>query len=163
MRAWPSTFLSLGAAEHSPRIFHLLNGRVPRFVLTGGLAGLTQLALLKLFINQGIHALPANLIAFLLAAQLNFVLSNAFTWADRRPGHAMWRRWSAFHGSIASMAIVNMIVFAFAHTVMPVSAASVAGIGVAAIGNFFIGDHLVFRSHPGTDPSGRLPQENAAA
>jgi len=87
-------------------------------------------------------------VAFLAAAQLNFVLSSLFTWADRQTGQGIGRRWLIFHGSIAGMALANMAVFAVARLVVPDLAASATGIGVAAIGNFFIGDRLVFRARP---------------
>src|SRR5919197_4098509 len=55
-----------------------------RFALTGGLAGLLQLGLLALLMGRGWPAAPANAVAFLLAAQVNFALSSVFTWRDRR-------------------------------------------------------------------------------
>jgi putative flippase GtrA len=122
------------------------NARIARFVLTGGLAGFAQLILLTLFTDHGWHAIGANAVAFLLAAQLNFALSSIFTWPDRHTGQSIRRRWLIFHGSIAGMAVVNMAVFAAMRLVLPDLAASAAGICVAAIGNFLIGDRLVFRA-----------------
>lgn len=117
-----------------------------RFALTGGLAGGTQLVLLALLVRHGWHDLAANAVAFLLAAQLNFVLSSAFTWPDRATRSGVTRRWLAFHGQIAAMAAVNMLVFMLAHGPLPTLVASALGIGVAAAGNFVMGDRLVFRS-----------------
>jgi putative flippase GtrA len=126
------------------------NARPARFVITGGLAGLTQLALLKILIDHGWNGLIANAVAFLLAAQLNFALSSLFTWRDRFQGQAIGRRWLVFHASIATMAVVNMAVFAATRTVLPDLVASALGICAAAVGNFFIGDRLVFRRRMGT-------------
>jgi putative flippase GtrA len=120
--------------------------RPVRFAITGGLAGLMQLALLKLLTDYGWQALVANVVAFLLAAQLNFALSSLFTWRDRGAGRSLGRRWLAFHGSIASMAAVNLAAFAAARLALPDLVASASGICAAATGNFFIGDRLVFRS-----------------
>lgn len=137
--------------------------RPVRFAITGGLAGLVQLALLKLLTDHGWQALVANAVAFLLAAQLNFALSSLFTWRDRRTRQSLGRRWLAFHGSIAGMAVVNLAVFSAARLVLPVLAASAAGICAAAIGNFFIGDRLVFRSHrDDASRNGRRAQQPAA-
>lgn len=47
------------------------------------------------------------------------------------------------------MAVVNMVVFVAARTLVPYLAASAAGICAAAVGNFLIGDRLVFRPHTG--------------
>jgi putative flippase GtrA len=117
---------------------------VLRFGMIGSLAGLTQLALLLSFQRVGWHALVANATAFVLAAQLNFILSHVFTWRDRPSHRSLARRWLAFHGSIASMALVNMAVFAVASTAVPTLAAAASGILAAAIGNYLIGDRLVF-------------------
>ncbi|HZQ37433.1 MAG TPA: GtrA family protein, partial [Dehalococcoidia bacterium] len=47
-----------------------------RFVLVGGLCALLQLALLVLLTGAGCPPLPANTLAYLLSAQVNFVLSD---------------------------------------------------------------------------------------
>lgn len=136
--------------------------RIMRFALTGGTAGLTQLALLKLFVDGGWPELGANAVAFLLAAQLNFILSCTFTWRDRRANRSLARCWLAFHGSIAGMAVVNMVVFAAARTVAPAMLASIAGILAAAAGNFMLGDRLIFRSRPLAEPA-RSQQHSIAS
>src|SRR5579872_4505264 len=82
-------------------VFFSPNARVARFALTGGLAGFAQLVLLTIFTDHGWHAVAANAVAFLLAAQLNFVLSTFFTWPDRQGTLSIKRRWLMFHGSIA--------------------------------------------------------------
>lgn len=135
-----------------PRRLHtrLLSGapRPLRFAITGGTAAIAQLALLAAFTHVGRHALAANAAAFLLSAQLNFVLSTCFTWRDRFDGRSLGRRWLAFHASIASMALVDMLVFAATRLALPDLAASALGILVAAAGNFVVGDRLVFREQP---------------
>jgi putative flippase GtrA len=87
----------------------------------------------------------ANAAAFLLAAQLNFALSSAFTWRDRFVSHSLARRWLLFHGSIAATALLNMLTFSAARFVLPVLAASAAGIATGALGNYLLGDRVVFR------------------
>ncbi len=131
-----------------------------RFALTGGIAAVTQLALLALLTRHGWPTLLANAVAFLLAAQVNFALSSTFTWRDRRTGRGLRRRWLAFHGSIASMAVVNMLVFLAVRTALPTLAASALGIGAAAIGNFIIGDRLVFRQQA---PAARTADDEETA
>ena len=135
-----------------------------RFALTGGLAGLLQLGLLALLTGRGWPATPANAVAFLLSAQVNFALSVVFTWRDRGTGAALWRRWLMFHASIAAMAVVNQLVFLAARTALPTLAAAAAGIAVAALGNFLLGDRLVFRhmteTRVGDTPGMIAPQED---
>jgi putative flippase GtrA len=52
------------------------------------------------------------------------------------------------------MALVNQGVFLAARTVLPALAAAGAGIAVAAVGNYLLGDRLVFRA-PGAARDGR--------
>jgi len=147
-----------GRADKGGRARTLVFGdaaRPLRFALTGGIAGITQIALLALLTRHGWPGLPANGVAFLLAAQVNFALSSTFTWRDRVNGRGLSHRWRAFHGAIAGMAVVNMLVFAASRTVVPTFVASLLGIGVAAIGNFVVGNRLVFRGHAPARPSTR--------
>jgi putative flippase GtrA len=120
-----------------------------RFACTGCIAGLIQLAVLDLLLYLRWEPLGANIAAFLLAAQVNFLLSYTFTWHDRHP---LWRdkrvllaRWLTFHLCISGTALLNMLVFLLAHTVLPVLVSSALGIVVAASANFLLGNHLVFR------------------
>jgi putative flippase GtrA len=116
-----------------------------RFAATGLTAGLVQLGLLAVLTGLGWPDLAADVVAFALAAQINFALSARFTWRDRVDARPLWRRWLAFHGAIAGMALVNLAVFALARTALPAVAASAAGIAAAAVGNFVLGDRVVFR------------------
>ena len=129
-----------GAAAISPR------ARLTRFAITGVLAGGLQLVLLKVMLDAHLPALPANLAAFLLAAQFNFLMSTLYTWRDRGRGQSLRRRWMAFHGSIAGMAVLNLLVFGATRQALPDLAASAAGIAAGACGNFLLGDRLIFRT-----------------
>ena len=117
-----------------------------RFAGTGGLAGASQLLLLALLMRYGWNALIANSTAFLLAAQLNFVLSLTVTWRDRAASVSLWGRWILFHASIALMAGVNLVTFEVARSFVPVIPASLAGIAAGALGNYMAGDRIVFRT-----------------
>jgi len=121
-----------------------------RFAGTVSVAGAVQILLLLLFTRHGWHALVANGMAFLLAAQVNFALSVAFTWRDRLEAYQLPRRWALFHGSIALMALVNMLVFAATRSFLPVPVASLAGIAAGSLGNYLLGDRLVFRGSDGS-------------
>jgi putative flippase GtrA len=119
--------------------------RLLRFAVTGGVAAAVQIGLLAVLAPRVGHPDLADLLAFLAAAQVNFVLSSTFTWRDRRqPGAAMAGHWLRFHLSIAAMAVVNMATFAAVHPVTGAVVAAAAGIGAAAAGNFLLGDRLVF-------------------
>jgi putative flippase GtrA len=158
--------VSSGASRLTPlarytALLHAGAARPLRFALTGGLAGLVQLTLLALLTRHGWPSLTANLVAFLLAAQVNFAVSMTFTWRDRRHGQRIWRRWLLFHGAIAGMAALNMLIFALARMAMPDLAASALGILAGAVGNFLAGDRLVFRVLGSGEPD-VLAEEPAA-
>lgn len=122
--------------------------RPSRFAAVGGLSGLIQLSLLALLTDAGWNGILANPVAFLLAAQFNFWLSDRFTWGDRRSStaaQAILARWARFHVSITGTALLNMAVFTVARSVMADLLASATGIAVAALTNFLLGDRFVFR------------------
>jgi putative flippase GtrA len=132
---------------------------------TGGTAGAVQLVLLALMMRHGWDALLANAVAFLVAAQVNFALSVTLTWRDRQTDggrvRATARRWMLFHGSIALMALVNMLTFAVARSVLPAPAASFVGIAAGAAGNYLLGDRIVFRG-AGDHSSPHIQTESVA-
>ncbi len=115
-----------------------------RFAFTGGSSAIVQLVLLALLTRHGWDELLANVVAFAVGAQANFALSYTFTWRGRSGRRALWRRWLMFHGSIAGTGLLNILIFAAARHVLPALVASALGIGVASIGNFVVGDRLVF-------------------
>ena len=141
--------MRLGPPGRHRRGFDPLRSRPMRFALTGMVAAGTQVLLLAGLLTAGVPALAANGAAFLLAAQVNFLLSGWFTWGDRMRGagadRSLARRWLLFHSSIAGTALLNMLVFAVARHVIPDLAASLAGIAAASAVNFLAHDRLAFR------------------
>jgi len=138
------------AASLTPRHLAavLLSGRarIIRFALTGATAGLLQLGLLNLFERFGWPVLLANGLAFLLATQANFWLSQAFTWRDRRANaRGLPERWLRFHAAVAGSALLNMATFAVVSTSLSALTAAALGIVASAAVNFASGDRLVFR------------------
>jgi putative flippase GtrA len=139
----------LGALSRSRPVAAPWRSRPVRFALTGIVAAGAQVTLLAALLAAGVPGLAANGSAFLLAAQVNFLLSGWFTWGDRPRGagsdRTLARRWLLFHASIAGTALLNMLVFAAARRVAPDLAASLAGIAAASAVNFFAHDRLAFR------------------
>ena len=120
-----------------------------RFALVGGACGLAQLALLHGFVTLGGEEHLSNLVAFALSVQLNFFLSQFFTWRDRWTpslGPAtLLRRLALFNGSATSTGLLNLGVFALTNVFLPYLPAAAIGIAVAAVANFTLNDRLVFR------------------
>ena len=119
------------------------------------IAGGVQLSLLAALLAGGLRPFPANALAFLSAAQLNFALSQLITWGDRRFRGTPVGRWFRFMAGIGSTAAMNLVVFAAAHTMVGPLPAAAIGIGVAAAGNYLIGDFAVFRD--ARQPQRRTP------
>lgn len=118
--------------------------RLLRFATTGALSGLSQIALLAALLHLGLRAWPANLASFAAASQANFVLSNWFTWGDRRGGVRFTGRWFRFMSTIMLTALLNLGIFTVADGYMPSLLAACAGIAVAAGANFVVADRAVF-------------------
>lgn len=130
--------------------------RVLRFALVGGTCGLIQLGLLHLIVQGGVQENVANLIAFGISVQVNFVLSQFFTWRDRwTPTLGLPRlisRLFLFNGSAATTGVVNQGVFGLANLLIWYLPAAALGIAIAAVTNFLLNDRLVFRL-PGSSRS----------
>lgn len=125
-----------------------------RFISAGLLAGAVQLGLLAALLYWNWAAVPANIVAFIAATEINFVLNALFTWRDRRgalTGGRFWlTRWLRFHGAIAGTALLNQAIFLTLHLVghwQPILASATASILVSVV-NYFLGNHLVFRATP---------------
>ena len=140
----------------APRSRALLarRARPLRFAIVGGATGAVQLGALAMLVRAGLQPLLANAVAFALSAQMNFVLSQTFTWRDRNSGEAERRgiagRWAAFHACISGGAVANLAVFALAIHVAPHLAAAILGIVAGASLNFLTNDRLTFRRAPTT-------------
>ena len=125
--------------------------RVVRFLTVGGTCGLIQLSILHgLVAGQGMGERLANFIAFIVSMELNFVLSQFFTWRDRWSStlqpHKFLARLAMFNVSAASTSgVVNQGVFNLVNLFMWYLPAAAIGICAAAFANFMLNDRLVFR------------------
>ncbi len=121
--------------------------RPARFAAVGGVCALLQLAILFALSQTGMPSLPANVAAYLLSAQVNFVLSDRFIWHDRRVRGAdpIGRRWLSFHLAIAGTFLVSQVTFVLAVAFVHYLLASALGIALSAVLNFAIQDRLTFR------------------
>jgi putative flippase GtrA len=99
--------MSTGTGETSLSI----TVRIIRFAMVGASCYLVQLGLMH-GLEHSMHLYCADLIAFLASAQLNFVLSQVFTWGDRQHAESLMIRWTKFNASaLVSVSIVNALVF----------------------------------------------------
>jgi len=119
--------------------------RLGRFAITGGLAAVVQLGVLRVLTADHWEALLSNGVGMAVAAQVNFTLSSMFTWRDRWVREGWRKRWSMYQLTILASAIVNMLVFIIARLVVEQMYAAIIGILAAATLNFAAGDRLIFR------------------
>jgi putative flippase GtrA len=85
--------------------------RIGRFAIVGTMCYFVQLMLAHA-IDFAVPLYCAEAIAFLLSAQLNFTLSQIFTWGDRQHAERLMKRWVKFNANaLVSVAIVNATIF----------------------------------------------------
>jgi putative flippase GtrA len=142
-RAWWAITATLTArAPRAPR------ARSLSFACVGGLVTLVQLGLLLVLAALAVPSLLANALALLLAAQLNFALSSAFTWGDRPPrSGGLAPRWLRFMLAISGTLLINQGLFAAARLALPTLPtllAAALGSGLTGALNFVLGDRFVF-------------------
>ncbi len=170
----------VGRRFATTRGWYRIPRHVVRYVIVGAVCTLFQLAVLQI----GLHvarsgAEVVNAAAFVLSTQLNFVLSDRFTWAQRlKPGSAhasgIAVRLVGFNLSALAGLVVNTATFAGAHQLLalPVVEAALVGVGCSTLVNFLLSSRIVFRTvrRPAADctdsscevriemPTGNIPQ-----
>jgi putative flippase GtrA len=144
-----------GVKPSARRLLHD-RARPIRFSCVGGIAALFQLGVFALFIRHGVNPFAGNAVAFLFAAQINFLLSSTFTWRLRTwgdPRHVAGR-WMAFHAAVAYSAMLNFVTFMIALHFASELVASAAGIAVGAVANYLANDRVVFARETAPAPTG---------
>lgn len=121
--------------------------RIGQFALVGTLCYVVQLGLLHA-LDYVMYLNWANVIAFLLSAQLNFILSQTWTWADRQHTEKLGIRWVKFNANaLLSVSIVNGVIFWLLIHVggMWIWAAMLIANLASTIWTFMINHFLVFK------------------
>jgi putative flippase GtrA len=133
----------------------VLSKRVVKFIAVGGACAVVQLSVLHGLVSADVEEHLANLIAFIISMELNFVLHQFVTWRDRwspslHPAKLLGRL-LLFNASASTTGVINQGVFAIFNLFISYLPAAAIGIGVAAFTNFLLNDRLIFRlwSPPG--------------
>lgn len=88
-----------------------LVARIARFVAVGGTCYFIQLGLLH-SLESLIALYIADVLAFMISAQVNFALSLLFTWGDRIGAERLSMRWLKFNlNALLSVTVVNAAIF----------------------------------------------------
>jgi putative flippase GtrA len=135
--------MSTGAGETSLNI----TVRIIRFAMVGALCYLIQLGLMDA-LKHSMHLYYADLIAFLASAQLNFVLSQVFTWADRQHTESLVMRWAKFNASaLISVSVVNALVcWLLVEAGLPIWLAMLVANVASTVWTFLLNHFVVFKA-----------------
>ena len=92
--------------------------RVSRFALVGAGCAVFQFAVNFMLRDLGVASVAAFALSFVVSAQLNFVLSDRFTWGSRRrhagPHGKTVTRWARYNVSTLAALGISSATFAFA-------------------------------------------------
>ncbi len=129
-----------------------LSARTPRLIrfgAVGSTCAILQLLALGLLRQLGLELHVANVIAFILSTQVNFALSSAITWRDRRhpqgSRQGMARRLAGYNVLALGSLLINQAVFAVALPHVPYLVAGVGGILSGMLLTYAISGQLLFR------------------
>jgi putative flippase GtrA len=146
----------------------LYRARTARFAVVGLTVTALHLMVFQLVLPWSAPEV-ANVVGFVVATQVNFVLSYFWTWSSRRPVgqetvRRLLRRVALFNGSAALAFGANAAVFSVAYRiagVSPVGSALMATAG-SAVMSFVLSSRVVFTLPPVLD-AGAQPRVPAGA
>jgi putative flippase GtrA len=120
--------------------------RLVRFAAVGASCYLIQLGLVHT-LHGALSLYLADVVAFLISAQLNFALSQMFTWGDRREAESFGLRFVKFNANVlVSVIVVNGSVFwALVHVGFPFWSAMLAANVLSTAVTFVVNHYVVFR------------------
>jgi putative flippase GtrA len=127
---------------------HYLGRRQLVFVAVGGTCFLAQYGALTAMAASGLYRPAANALAFVLSAQLNFLLSSRFTWRDRRAGSArtFWARLAGYNGTALISLAVNTAAFTLVYRQVGNLAGAAVGVICGMCVTYLVCDLLIFRA-----------------
>lgn len=135
------------------------------FVCVGVFCLLLQVLLLTFF-RHYVHVVLANVIGFVLSAQVNFILSYRLTWRDspRRTGRRLMATWIKFNLVAMSSACINGVAFAILHyTFITVDEfAAIAATAISTVFTFTV-NHLVVLKPVGVTSDSTARNSNVPA
>jgi putative flippase GtrA len=121
--------------------------RLLRFGIVGAGCGALQLAGVYALIQAGLYATVSFALCFVASAQLNFLLSWRFTWADRRLEESngrRLRRWAGYNLTALAGLLVSTVTFAEGSRVAGLLIGALCGIAASTSITFLVGDRLLF-------------------
>jgi putative flippase GtrA len=132
-----------------------LTPRILRFAAVGITCYLIQLGMVHV-LHGAVSLYPADVIAFLVSAQVNFALSQMFTWGDRQEAESLPLRFVKFNANaLVSVTIVNATVFwLLSQSGLWIWAAMLLANVLTACWTFSINHFVVFKAERDQLPKG---------
>ena len=123
--------------------------RVARFVAVGVTCYFVQLGLLHVF-RPWVYLYLADMVAFVVSAQLNFGLSLSLTWRDRRGAESTLRQWIKFNANaLLAATVINAGIFwLLVHFGLQFWLAMLLANGATACCTFAVNHFFVFKAAP---------------
>lgn len=126
-----------------------MTGRLARFLTVGAAGAVVNLGSLSLLLAAGVNKYLASPIAIELSILSNFVLHQAWTFADRRDGTSLVRRLARFQ-AVAALALVvsyaTFVVLSRAVAGMEPQVAQAIGILPGTAVNYLCNSRWTFRA-----------------
>ncbi|MEP6871137.1 MAG: GtrA family protein [Anaerolineaceae bacterium] len=129
------------------RRFSIGRGLKPlRFAAFGGFCAVLQLGLLALFTESTVLGTSSNALAFLISAEVNFVLNYWLTWTGDGHSHTrpLWVQFLSFNALVAVAAAANQFIFVLVERELPYLVAGAVGIGATTLVKYVIADKWIF-------------------
>jgi putative flippase GtrA len=129
-----------------------MGARLVRFAIVGvSCLALQYLIVELLHADLGYGAFVSDAIGFAISAQLNFLLSNQFSWGDapRVHGRALFSRWRKFLYVAGLATIINASVYTVVHEYMGSLTAIVCASVVSTAWTFLLNHYFVFQPSRG--------------
>jgi putative flippase GtrA len=121
--------------------------RLRRFLLIGVLCFGVQYAMMRFLVAIGLSWPAASVVGFATSAQVNFALSNAITWGDRRRSASpLWSRWLSYGATALLGLAVNTAVFTATYRSIGSLPATASGVVAAALVTYLLCNQVVFRT-----------------
>lgn len=121
--------------------------RLWRFLLVGTLCFGLQYIAMRFLVLVGLSWRAASVVGFATSAQVNFILSNAITWGERRrSGTPLWTRWLSYGATALLGLAVNTAVFSATYRPIGSLPATASGVVAAALVTYLLCNIVVFRA-----------------
>lgn len=148
-----SFLLSFDNSNSHLEVCVTLMPRIVRFALVGTVCFFVQWGTMQC-LHLVMHIFYADMVAFVVSAQLNFILSSRFTWRDRNGTRRILARWGKFNTSVILVASINagilwlLVSYGFWHWSALIIASSVSILFTFSVNHF-----VVFRKENDGSPA----------